>query len=262
MRVRASLLGLLSVVAVSVSAAQVAQQLARGGDFVFKFNGADYRITGAANFQESFNPRDPIRLDFSDLNNDTVALDVLLDLRPFANINRQVPLLAQVLSDGSNEAVIRWRGTDNPNICVEVSDDGFSANILIFEVTGVLTGRVRRVPCAPDPYNTLGRNTHLEIVKEGGDAENNLRVRAYLFCLQNPFTIITVDVFNIRWAGSGGGLPRRLGNVNGDCVINDSDLLQILLGFGTNNAAADVNGDGIVNDSDLLITLLNFGQSV
>jgi len=45
---------------------------------------------------------------------------------------------------------VRWSGTDNPNICVEVSDDGFSASIKIFEVSGVLTGRVQRVACGAD----------------------------------------------------------------------------------------------------------------
>lgn len=261
MRAKTLCIGLLSAV-VAVSSAQIAQQLQNGRDFVFKFNGADYRITGAANFQESFNPRPPFKLAFSDPNNDGVALDVLLDLRPFANIDRRIPLYGTVVSDGPNEAIIRWSGTDNPNICVEVSDDGFTAQILIFEVSGVLTGRVRRVACGTDPYNTLGRNAHLEIVKEGGDAENNLRVRAYLFCLENPFTLITVDVFNLRWAGSGGGLPISLGNVNGDCTIDDADLLQVLFNFGSSDASSDTNGDGTVDDADLLTVLFNFGQSV
>jgi len=255
-------LGLWSAAMVAIASAQIARELQNGGDFVFKFNGADYRITGAANFRESFNPRSPFRLAFSDLNNDGVALDILLDLRPFANIDRRIPLLGRVISDDGNTAVVEWRGTDNPNICVEVEDDGFRANIRIFEVSGVLTGRVRRVACGADPYNALGRNTHLEIVKEGGDSMNNLRVRAYLFCVVNPFTVITVDVFNIRWAGSGGGLARTTGNVNGDCTIDDADLLQVLFNFGSGNATSDTNGDGTVDDADLLTVLFNFGQSV
>ncbi|BCW96962.1 MAG: hypothetical protein WHS44_05670 [Fimbriimonadales bacterium] len=262
MRTRLLSLGFVSAATVAIATAQIAQQLQNGGDFAFKFNGADYIISGAANFQESFNQRPAILLAFSDLNNDGVALDILLDLRPFANIDRQVPLYAQVISDDGNTAIVRWSGTDNPNICVEVSDDGFSANIKIFEVSGVLTGRVQRVACGADPYNTLGRNTHLEILKEGDDTINNLRVRAYLFCVENPFTVITVDVFNIRWAGSGGGLSRAIGNVNGDCTIDDADLLQVLFNFGTADAASDTNGDGTVDDADLLTVLFNFGQSV
>ncbi|GIV10712.1 MAG: hypothetical protein KatS3mg020_0203 [Fimbriimonadales bacterium] len=262
MQTRAILLGIACAAAVSAASAQIVQQLQNGGDFVFKFNGADYRITGAANFAESFNPRAPLKITFADLNNDGVALDILLDLQPFANINRQVPLFATVVSDGSSEAVVRWSGIDNPNLCVEVSDDGFQANIQITEVRGVLTGRVRRVACQADPYNTLGRNAHLEIVKEGGDLQNNLYVKAYLFCIVNTFTEVEVNVFNLRWAGSGGGLPRSLGNVNGDCTIDDADLLQVLFNFGSSDASTDTNGDGTVDDADLLIVLFNFGASV
>ncbi len=255
-------MGIVCAAAVSVGSAQIVQQLQNGGDFAFKFNGADYRITGAANFEESFNPRPVFKLEFADLNNDGVALDILLDLRPFANIDRQVPLFATVISDSPNEAVIRWSGTDNPNICVEVSDDGFSASILITEVRGVLTGRVRRVACQADPYNTLGRNIHLEIVKEGGDPQNNLYVKANLFCVQNQFTEIEVNVFNLRWAASGGGLSKRIGNLNGDCVVDDADLLQVLFNFGSNDAASDTNGDGAVDDADLLVVLFNFGSTL
>jgi len=49
------------------------------------------------------------------------------------------------------------------------------------------------------------------------------------------------------------------GDLNGDNVIDDSDLLTVLFDFGTNNAASDLNGDGVVDDADLLIVLFNFG---
>jgi len=52
-----------------------------------------------------------------------------------------------------------------------------------------------------------------------------------------------------------------LGDVNGDNVINDADLLEVLFAFGQSTAApADLNGDGVVNDADLLIVLFGFGQ--
>ncbi|MCS7208279.1 MAG: hypothetical protein NZ874_01780 [Fimbriimonadales bacterium] len=51
------------------------------------------------------------------------------------------------------------------------------------------------------------------------------------------------------------------GDVNGDNVVNDADLLQVLLNFGGSNAASDLNGDSFVNDADLLIVLLNFGST-
>ena len=39
-------LGLMSVAMLAIASAQIAQQLQDGGDFVFKFNGADCRIGG------------------------------------------------------------------------------------------------------------------------------------------------------------------------------------------------------------------------
>jgi hypothetical protein len=51
-----------------------------------------------------------------------------------------------------------------------------------------------------------------------------------------------------------------LGDVNGDNIIDDADLLAVLFEFGNStNAPADVNGDGIVDDADLLTVLFNFG---
>ncbi|MFN4033496.1 MAG: hypothetical protein ACK4ME_07730 [Fimbriimonadales bacterium] len=50
------------------------------------------------------------------------------------------------------------------------------------------------------------------------------------------------------------------GDVNGDNVVDDADLLQVLFNFGGNDAAADVNGDNVVDDADLLIVLFNFGS--
>jgi hypothetical protein len=48
--------------------------------------------------------------------------------------------------------------------------------------------------------------------------------------------------------------------VNGDNIIDDADLLEVLFNFGNSTTApADLNGDGIVDDADLLIVLFNFG---
>lgn len=52
-----------------------------------------------------------------------------------------------------------------------------------------------------------------------------------------------------------------LGDVNGDDVIDDADLLQVLFAFGSGDSEADVNGDGVVDDADLLTILFNFGAS-
>jgi len=50
------------------------------------------------------------------------------------------------------------------------------------------------------------------------------------------------------------------GDINGDDVIDDADLLSVLFAFGSSDAAADLNNDGVVDDADLLTVLFNFGQ--
>jgi len=53
---------------------------------------------------------------------------------------------------------------------------------------------------------------------------------------------------------------QTLGDVNGDDVIDDADLLQVLFAFGGSDPDADLNGDDIVDDADLLQVLFNFGE--
>jgi len=64
----------------------------------------------------------------------------------------------------------------------------------------------------------------------------------------------------MRYPGvSGLNLTLIPGDVNGDNVIDDADLLQVLFAFGANNPSVDLNGDGVVDDADLLLVLFNFG---
>lgn len=51
------------------------------------------------------------------------------------------------------------------------------------------------------------------------------------------------------------------GDVSGNRVVDDEDLLAVLFAFGSigDELPEDVNGDGAVNDGDLLIVLFNFG---
>ena len=64
----------------------------------------------------------------------------------------------------------------------------------------------------------------------------------------------------MRYPGvSGLNLTLIPGDVNGDNVIDDADLLQILFAFGANNPSVDLNGDGVVDDADLLLVLFYFG---
>lgn len=50
------------------------------------------------------------------------------------------------------------------------------------------------------------------------------------------------------------------GDVNGDGVVDDRDLLIVLFNFG-GSGAGDLNGDGTVDDADLLLVLFNFGNT-
>jgi thermitase len=64
----------------------------------------------------------------------------------------------------------------------------------------------------------------------------------------------------MRYPGvSGLNLTLTPGDINGDNVIDDADLLQVLFAFGANNPSVDLNGDSIVDDADLLLVLFNFG---
>jgi len=52
------------------------------------------------------------------------------------------------------------------------------------------------------------------------------------------------------------------GDVDGNCCVDDGDLLETLFGFGQTgiDLKGDLNSDGVVDDADLLIVLFNFGS--
>ncbi len=57
---------------------------------------------------------------------------------------------------------------------------------------------------------------------------------------------------------------RPLGDVSGDCVVNFTDLNQVLAVYGQGGAFADfadINGDGVVNFTELNTVLAEFGRS-
>ncbi len=51
------------------------------------------------------------------------------------------------------------------------------------------------------------------------------------------------------------------GDLNGDGIVDDNDLLTILMAYGTWNTDLDLTGDSYVDDADLLIVLFNFGST-
>ena len=53
--------------------------------------------------------------------------------------------------------------------------------------------------------------------------------------------------------------PHCLGDLNGNSVVNVTDLLIVIDQWGLTNSPADVNEDGIVDVTDLLIVIGNWG---
>lgn len=51
----------------------------------------------------------------------------------------------------------------------------------------------------------------------------------------------------------------REGDANGDGIVDDADLTQMILDFGRPGGASDVNDDGMVDEADLSIALINYG---
>ncbi len=77
----------------------------------------------------------------------------------------------------------------------------------------------------------------------------------YIITLQGAYFVSSAGC-------EGGGSPCQ-GDVNGDRIVDDADLLIVLFNFGQSgfNVPGDVNSDGIVDDADLLVVLFNFGCS-
>jgi len=250
-----------TLISVGIATAQIANELARGGSISWQFLSGEYEITGAISQSGTFDNSDPLAFPLQDLNNDGVALDVLLDLAellPDVGLNYQVPLIATVVSDDGNTAIIRWTGALSPNQCIQV-DIGTQVEVLITNVEASLQAAVTRIACQPDSLGQLPRSVTLQLVPNGGDTYNYLNAQGYLFCIQQDFARVNARIFNMDWIGRGGGIPKSLGNVNDDCIVDDADLLAVLFAFGSNSAAEDTNNDGIVDDADLLTVLFNFG---
>jgi hypothetical protein len=254
-------LGLVSAIT-ALANAQIVSNLEQGGKIFWKFNSGRYDITGALTLNGNISASDPIEFPLQDLNNDGRKLDIQLrvqDLFPDLGINYTLNLIGTVVSQNANEAIIRWAADVNPNQCVNVSLSGTQVQVLITRLAGALQARVTPIQCQTTPINSNWQKVTLWLDDNGGDANNFLRVEGYLFCFQNPGTFATAIIDTMDWEAYGGGFTGVFGNVNGDDIVDDADLLQVLFNFGSSDPAADANGDGIVDDADLLTVLFNFG---
>jgi len=255
--------GLVSAIT-ALANAQIVTNLEQGGKLYWKFNSGLYNITGALSLSGNISASNPLEFPLQDLNNDGRKLDIQLrvqDLFPDLGINYTLNLIGTVVSQNANEAIIRWAADVNPNQCVRVSIEGTQVDVLITRLAGTLQARITPIACQTNPYNPNWQEVTLRLDDNGGDANNFLRVEGYLFCFQNPGTFATAIVNTMDWEAYGGGFTGVFGNVNGDNIVDDADLLQVLFNFGSDDAATDTNGDGIVDDADLLTVLFNFGAS-
>jgi hypothetical protein len=255
--------GLLSAL-VALANAQIVTNLEQGGKLYWRFNSGQYNITGALTLNDDIDASDPIEFPLQDLNNDGRKLDIELrmqDLFPDLGINYTLNLIGTVVSQNANEAIIRWAADVNPNQCVRVSIEGTQADVLITRLAGKLQARITPIECQNNPYDADWQKVTLQFEENGGDANNFLRVEGYLLCIVNPITFATAIIDTMDWEAYGGGFTGVFGNVNGDDIVDDADLLQVLFNFGSDDAATDTNGDGIVDDADLLTVLFNFGAS-
>ncbi|NUL82706.1 MAG: PQQ-dependent sugar dehydrogenase [Armatimonadetes bacterium] len=86
----------------------------------------------------------------------------------------------------------------------------------------------------------------------GGTFSGSIKVGTYLSQSIEEFTLAANGYIYLDPAFGANG------DVNGDDIVDDADLLIVLESFGT-DGLGDVNGDGIVDDLDLAIVLESFG---
>lgn len=262
--VRKALAVVASITLVAFANAQIVRNLEQGGRIFWKFNSGQYDITGALTLSGTLSASDPIEFPLQDLNDDGRRLDIRLciqELFPDLGIQYCLDLIGTVVSETDSQAIMRWAASGNPNQCVPVNISGTTVQVLITEISGALQAQITPIPCRSNPYNPSWRNVTLFAQENGGDDNNFLRIRGFVFCFENPFTAAQARLFNLDWEAYGGGLTGVFGNLNGDTIVNNADLLQVLFNFGSSNPEGDANGDGIVNNADLLLVLFNFGRS-
>jgi TATA-box binding protein (TBP) (component of TFIID and TFIIIB) len=255
--------GLVSAIT-ALANAQIVTNLEQGGKLYWKFNSGRYDITGALTESGSISASNPLEFPLQDLNNDGRKLDVELrvqDLFPNLGINYTLNLIGTVVSQNPNEAIIRWEADVNPNQCITVQLNNANIQVLITRLAGALQARVTPIQCQTNPYDANWQKVTLRLDDNDGDANNFLRLEGYLFCPDEPTDALfaTAVINTMDWESYAGGFTGVFGNVNGDGIVDDADLLQVLFNFGSDDAATDTNGDGIVDDADLLTVLFNFG---
>ncbi|MFQ3609941.1 MAG: S8 family serine peptidase [Fimbriimonadales bacterium] len=142
-----------------------------------------------------------------------------------------------------------------------------AGRIIVAGYAGTYTGK-------PIEVQVLSGSTTLATVNTTANATGQFSTEVFLNPSQLGYRTLRVRasgtlykrVTNARMRYPGvSGLTLNLvpGDVNGDNVIDDADLLEVLFRFGQTGTShpADLDGNGTVDDADLLLVLFNFGQT-
>ncbi len=271
---KAKWLGIIGV-ATALLGVAIAQtpvdKLKQTGKMSFQLLDASYFINLGVNcdipaFSGNLGNQNPICITLSDLNNDGVALDFRVRIRDMVNSidsDETVDFIATVLS--SNQ--VRWnaRRTFSPPLCVVITIEGSQYLFQMDEVYARFQLQLTEGSCMTDPYSCLASGVDMTLAPFGGAAENYMGFngRAMLGgdCNSGPVPACA-RAEDLQISAYSGGLSIR-GDVNGDRVVDDADLLAVLFAFGQSGSGLDedINRDGTVDDADLLIVLFNFGSS-
>ena len=176
-----------------------------------------------------------------------VATDIGDSVADFSNYGELIAIAAPGFSKDLNSEPL-----EGESIIGAIPDGGFAywqgtsmASPLVSGAVALVRSQHPELPADSNLWGTL-TNTLLETA-QNIDAENP----NFIGLLGSG----RMDVAALVFAGP---IAPALGDLNGDGVIDVSDILQVISSWGQVHSSADFNGDGIVNVVDLLILIDNW----
>lgn len=260
------LLGLMGVT-IAFAGDTLVDCLRDGGEMSYLRSHATYSLSGAYNGSGDYDSTNPFVATFQELGSGT-GLDFTIPINQLVDViydnnccpgQSQTPItfLATILGPDT----VEWNFSGVLNICVDIEIEGIRVPFLITNASARIRLQISQIACQVDPHNKLTHPVSLRLDPVGGNEGNIINAEMYLFCSGQQGDRVDASIYDQVAAGYGGKwLEKSDGEVAGDCCINDADLSQVLLDFGTNNDRSDTNGDGIVDDTDLSTVLRNFGM--